>query len=35
VIRVLVHYYAREGHRPQHVYLGQARVLRSDLDSAQ
>ena len=35
VIRVLVHYYAPEDHRPQHVYLGKARVLRSDLDSAQ
>ena|SRR5947209_7711176 len=35
VIRVLVHYYAPETHRPQHVYLGRARRLRSDLDSAQ
>jgi chorismate mutase len=35
VIRVLVHYYAHEGHRPRHVYLGDARALRTDLESAQ
>jgi len=35
VIRALVHYYADESHEPQHVYLGEARVLRRDLDSAQ
>jgi chorismate mutase len=35
VIRVLVHYYASEDHRPRHVYLGKARSLRVDLDSAQ
>jgi len=35
VIRVLVHYYAPRGHEPRHVYLGAARSLRSDLDSAQ
>lgn len=35
VIRVLVHYYAEDGHEPQHVYLGEARALRRDLDSAQ
>src|SRR5437588_1416523 len=35
VIRVLVHYYAREEHRPAHVYLRGARALRSDLDAAQ
>ena len=35
VIRVLVHYYAPEDHEPRHVYLGEARVLRADLDSAQ
>ncbi len=35
VIRALVHYYADDGHRPRHVYLGQARALRADLDSAQ
>jgi chorismate mutase len=35
VIRVLVHYYAGEGHEPRHVYLGDARALRTDLESAQ
>jgi chorismate mutase len=35
VIRVLVHYYAGENHEPRHVYLGDARSLRADLDSAQ
>jgi chorismate mutase len=35
VIRTLVHYYAQDGHRPRHVYLGEARVLRADLESAQ
>lgn len=35
VIRVLVHYYAPEDHQPRHVYLGEARALRADLDSAQ
>jgi chorismate mutase len=35
VIRVLAHYYATEDHRPRHVYLGQARELRADLESAQ
>jgi len=35
VIRALVHYYADEGHEPQHVYLGEAKVLRRDLESAQ
>jgi len=35
VIRVLVHYYASEDHEPRHVYLGEARSLRSDLESAQ
>jgi chorismate mutase len=35
VIRALVHYYAPEDHEPRHVYLGAARVLRRDLDSAQ
>lgn len=35
VIRVLVHYYGDEDHRPVHVYLHEARVLRSDLDAAQ
>jgi chorismate mutase len=35
VIRVLIHYYAGDGHEPQHVYLGEARKLRADLQSAQ
>jgi chorismate mutase len=36
VIRVLIHYYAaEEDHRAQHIYLGEARALRADLDAAQ
>jgi chorismate mutase len=35
VIRVLIHYYADNGHEPQHVYLGEAQRLRADLQSAQ
>ena len=35
VVRTLLHYYADEHHTPQHVYLNAARVLRSDLESAQ
>jgi chorismate mutase len=35
VIRVLLHYYADGGHRAQHVYLGEARKLREDLNAAQ
>ena len=35
VIRTLIHYYAPEGHQPQHVYLGEARRLRLDLHGAQ
>ncbi|PZS08214.1 MAG: chorismate mutase [Solirubrobacterales bacterium] len=35
VIRVMVHYYAAQEHEPRHVYLGEARALRADLDSAQ
>ena len=35
VIRALLHYYAPEEHRPRHVYLGDARALRADLESAQ
>ena len=35
VVRTMLHYYAAEDHRPQHVYLGAAKVLRADLDSAQ
>ncbi len=35
VVRTLLHYYAEEEHTPKHVYLREARVLRSDLESAQ
>jgi chorismate mutase len=35
VIRVLIHYYAPEDHSAEHVYLGEARTLRADLESAQ
>ena len=35
VIRVMVHYYAPDDHEPRHVYLGDARSLRTDLESAQ
>jgi chorismate mutase len=35
VIRVLLHYYADGGHKPQHVYLREARALRADLEGAQ
>ena len=35
VIRVMVHYYAAGDHRPAHVYLGEAKKLRQDLQAAQ
>jgi chorismate mutase len=35
VIRVLIHYHAEEQHVPAHVYLGEARALRADLNAAQ
>ncbi|MEA2227019.1 MAG: chorismate mutase [Solirubrobacteraceae bacterium] len=35
VIRVMIHYYADDGHETRHVYLGEARRLRSDLEAAQ
>jgi chorismate mutase len=35
VIRVMVHYYADDGHTPAHTYLGDAQELRTDLKSAQ
>lgn len=35
VIRVMVHYYAPEGHSPAHTYLREAQELRTDLKSAQ
>jgi chorismate mutase len=35
VIRVLIHYYADEGHEARHVYLRDAASLRTDLLAAQ
>jgi chorismate mutase len=35
VIRVMMHYYADDDHESRHVYLGDARKLRMDLESAQ
>jgi chorismate mutase len=35
VIRVMVHYYAEDDHEARHVYLGDARSLRADIESAQ
>jgi chorismate mutase len=35
VIRVLIHYHADDAHVPSHVYLGEARGLRADLEAAQ
>src|SRR5918911_2141668 len=35
VIRVLIHCYAADAAAPQHVYLGEARGLRLDLEGAQ
>src|ERR1700722_14749593 len=35
VIRVLIHYYAEDGHEAKHVYLGEAATLRADLMAAQ
>ena len=35
VIRVLIHYYADEGHEARHVYLRDAATLRVDLFAAQ
>ena len=35
VIRVLVQYHAGEEHEARHVYLRGAKVLRTDLESAQ
>jgi chorismate mutase len=35
VIRLLLHYHAEDGHEPRHVYLGEARSLRGDLEAAQ
>lgn len=35
VIRVLLHYYADDGHTARHVYLGEAKALRKDIEAAQ
>ncbi|MEA2298103.1 MAG: chorismate mutase [Solirubrobacteraceae bacterium] len=35
VIRVLIHHYAGPDHVARHVYLGEARSLRADLEAAQ
>jgi len=35
VIRVLLHYYANDGHEARHVYLREASALREDLQAAQ
>ena len=35
VIRVMIHAYGADGAEPQHVYLGEARALRLDLEGAQ
>jgi chorismate mutase len=35
VIRVLIHYYAEEGHESKHIYLEEAATLRTDLQAAQ
>ena len=35
VIRVMMHYYSGDDHEARHVYLGDARRLRMDLESAQ
>jgi chorismate mutase len=35
ILRVLIHYHAADEHESQHVYLGEARALRSDLEAAQ
>ena len=35
VIRVMIHAYAPNGAEPQHVYLGEAKALRLDLEGAQ
>ena len=35
VIRVMIHAYVEAGADPQHVYLGEAKALRLDLEGAQ
>lgn len=34
-IRVMVHFHAPVGHQPAHVYLGETKKLRADLEAAQ
>jgi chorismate mutase len=35
VIRVMIHYYAGDGHSAKHVYLRDAKTLREDLEAPQ
>jgi chorismate mutase len=35
VIRVLIHYYGEDDHVARHVYLREAKALRTDLEAAQ
>jgi chorismate mutase len=35
VIRVMLHFYAAEGHAPAHAYIGETGKLRTDLEAAQ
>ena len=35
VIRVMLHFYAPAGHEAEHVYVGEAQKLRTDLHAAQ
>ena len=35
MIRVMLHFYAPEGHTPAHAYMGEAQKLRVDLEAAQ
>jgi chorismate mutase len=35
VIRVLMHFQAGDDHETRHVYLGEARTLREDIEAAQ
>jgi chorismate mutase len=35
VIRVMLHFYGPAGHEPEHVYVGEAQNLRTDLHAAQ
>jgi len=35
VIRVMLHFYAPASHEPEHVYVGAAQKLRTDLHAAQ